>query len=108
MGTAARQGLGKLRHLECHSLWVQQRLRRREVELRKVLGTENPADLFTKHMDAAAKLESLVQRFGCDFREGRPEAAPQLKRVHLVACERAKPRRAASSTVLGACQRLQF
>ena len=32
MGTAARQGLGKLRHLECHSLWVQQRLRRKEFE----------------------------------------------------------------------------
>ena len=25
MGTSARQGLGKLRHLECHSLWLQQR-----------------------------------------------------------------------------------
>ena len=23
MGTSARQGLGKLRHLECHSLWLQ-------------------------------------------------------------------------------------
>ena len=29
MGTAGRQGLGKLRHLECHSLRVQQRLRRK-------------------------------------------------------------------------------
>ena len=103
MGTAARQGLGKLRHLECHSLWVQQRLRRREFELRKVLGTENPADLFTKHMDAAAKLDGLVQRFGCDFREGRPEAAPQLKRVHLVACEGTRSRRASGSTARGCC-----
>ena len=25
MGTAGRQRLGKLRHLECHSLWLQQR-----------------------------------------------------------------------------------
>ena len=29
IGTASRQGLGKLRHLECHSLWLQQRLRRK-------------------------------------------------------------------------------
>ena len=36
MGTAGRQGLGKLRHLECHSLWLQQRLRRKDFELRKV------------------------------------------------------------------------
>ena len=27
MGTSARQSVGKLRHLECHSLWLQQRLR---------------------------------------------------------------------------------
>ena len=33
MGTSARQGQGKLRHLECHSLWLQQRLRRKQFEL---------------------------------------------------------------------------
>ena len=49
LGLIRRQGLGKLRHLECHSLWVQQRLRRKEFELRKVLGTANPVDVFTKH-----------------------------------------------------------
>ena len=50
MGTSARQGLGKLRHLECHSLCLQQRLRRKQFELLKVHGAENPADLFTKHL----------------------------------------------------------
>ena len=50
MGTAERQGLSKLRHLECHSLRLQQRLRRKALELRKVPGEENPADLFTKHL----------------------------------------------------------
>ena len=85
MGTASRQGLGKLRHLECHSLWIQQRLRRKEFELRKVLGTENPADLFTKHMDSAAKLDGLVARFGCRFQEGRPTAAPGLKKAKVSA-----------------------
>ena len=48
MGTAGRQGLGKLRHLECHSLWLQQRLRRGELRLFKVPGEANPADLLTK------------------------------------------------------------
>ena len=84
MGTAARQGLGKLRHLECHSLWVQQRLRRKDLELRKVNGIENPADLFTKHMDSSAKLDGLVARFGCSFRAGCPDAARKLKRVNCV------------------------
>lgn len=55
IGTASRQGFGKLRRIECHSLWIQQRLRRKEFELRKVNGNEKPADLFTKHMDSSAK-----------------------------------------------------
>ena len=38
MGTSARQALGKLRHLECHSLWLQQRLRRKQLQLLKVPG----------------------------------------------------------------------
>ena len=58
IGTAGRRGLGKLRHLECHSLLVQQRLRRKAFTLHKVLGTENPADLFTKHVESARKLTS--------------------------------------------------
>ena len=45
-----------MRHLECHSLWLQQRLRRKEFVLRKVLGEENPADLFTKHIESGKKL----------------------------------------------------
>ena len=64
MGAASRQGLGKMRHLECHSPWVQQRLRRKEFELRKVAGIESPADLFTKHMDSAATLEALANLYG--------------------------------------------
>ena len=76
MGTAGRQGLGKLRHLECHSLWIQQRLRRKEFELYKILGTENPADLFTKHVESSKKLDQLVGLFNCNLRAGRSEAAP--------------------------------
>ena len=41
--------------------------------------------LFTKHMDTAAKLNSLVQRFGCEFRDGRAEKAPQLKKAGVAA-----------------------
>ena len=49
LGSGGPQGLGKLRHLECHSLWVQQRLRRNDFKLLKVAGEVNPADLLTKH-----------------------------------------------------------
>ena len=42
-----RQGLGKLRHLDTQTLWAQQAVRTKRLELRKALGEENPADLFT-------------------------------------------------------------
>ena len=61
IGIVGRQGLGKLRHIECSALWIQQRVRRREFELRKVLGTENPADLFTKYLDSRGKVDHVVR-----------------------------------------------
>ena len=49
IGIAGRQGLGKLRHLDTHTLWLQQAVRSKRLELKKVLGTANPADVLTKH-----------------------------------------------------------
>ena len=79
IGIGGRQGLGKLRHLECHSLWVQQRLRRGEFKLLKVPGEANPADLFTKHLESRAKVDQLVSLFNCRFLEGRAASAPALR-----------------------------
>ena len=43
-----RRGLGKMRHLDIRDLWLQKEIREGKVEVHKVLGTENPADLMTK------------------------------------------------------------
>ena len=43
-----RRGFGKMRHLEIRDLWLQKEIREGKVEVHKVLGTENPADLMTK------------------------------------------------------------
>ena len=80
MGIAGRQGLGKLRHLDTHTLWVQQAVRTGRFELRKVPGERNPADLLTKHSQTAERLAKLVELFGAEFREGRAAAAPQLRK----------------------------
>ena len=61
-------------------MWVHQRVRRGDFELRKVAGEVNPADLFTKHLESQAKLDSLLEIFGCELRGGRPSAAPELRR----------------------------
>ena len=49
IGICNRQGLGKLRHLDTRTLWIRQAVRLGRVDLRKVVGEDNPADLFTKH-----------------------------------------------------------
>ena len=93
MGICGRQGLGKLRHVDTRSLWIQQRVRDGSVELRKVRGEANPADLFTKHLQSADKIEDLLELMGCQYAVGRAEGAPQLRREldtrnqGILACE---------------------
>ena len=40
----------------------------------------NPADLFTKHLVSRDRVDSLVKLFGCEYRDGRPDGAPLLRR----------------------------
>ena len=47
VGLCGRQSLGKLRHVACQTLVVQQRVLRGDFELHKVKGEVIPADLFT-------------------------------------------------------------
>ena len=49
-GIIHRAGLGKLRHLETGYLWLHAAVKAKKLQIRKVLGTENPADLLTKHL----------------------------------------------------------
>ena len=51
LGIGGRQGLGKLRHLETGYLWLQDVLTHKRLSIKKVKGTENPADLGTKHLN---------------------------------------------------------
>ena len=79
IGICSRQGLGKLRHLDTHTLWIQQAVRTERIDLKKVLGTENPADLLTKHGISRERLGQLIDLFNCGFEEDRPGSAPMLR-----------------------------
>ena len=79
VGITSRQGLGKLRHVDTKTLWLQQAARTGRVEVRKVAGLVNPADLFTKHSLSKERIHELVRLLGCHYEEGRPEAAPALR-----------------------------
>ena len=76
----SRSGLCKFRHIDTQALWVQSKVKEKAIELRKVRGECNPADLLTKFLVSREKLDGLVGLFGGEFRAGRPEAAPQLRR----------------------------
>ena len=43
IGICRRRGLGKIRHLHVSDLWVQDRLKKKDFTLTKVLGADNPA-----------------------------------------------------------------
>ena len=79
MGISQRTGLGKLRHIQTQALWIQHKVRDKSIQLMKVRGEVNPADLFAKHSLSRERIESLVQLFGCEYREGRAESAPALR-----------------------------
>ena len=50
------------------------------MEIRKVRGEVNPADLFTKNLSSEVRVTELLRLFGCRFAGGRAEGAPQLRR----------------------------
>ncbi len=79
IGICSRQGLGKLRHLDAHMPWIQQAVRSGRVDLRKVDGERNPADLLTKHSLTREKLQQLTKLYDCHFLEGRAQSAPQMR-----------------------------
>ena len=76
IGIAKRRGLGKVRHLHTTDLWIQERVRQKDVELLNVLGTENPADAFTKYLDITA-LDKAMSKINVVFMDGRAECAPK-------------------------------
>ena len=55
-----RKGLGRMRHLQIRDLWLQKEVTDGTLEVCKVLGTENPADLMTK----ALGIRDVIERLG--------------------------------------------
>ena len=78
LGISKRSGLGKLRHLDTQTLWLQEKVRMGALEVRKVRGEVNPADLFTKHLPSHDNILQLIKLFGCSYRDGRAASAPLL------------------------------
>ena len=72
--------MGKLRHIDTQALWIQEKVRTRQIILKKVKGDVNLADLLTKHLGSKDKVDQLVDLYGCVFMSGRAKSAPLMKR----------------------------
>ncbi len=58
-------------------MWLKERVRAGSFAVKKVLGTDNPADLMTKHL-AAQEVERHVETLGFERYQDRAEKAPML------------------------------
>ena len=80
LGIINRNGLGKTRHLDIGLLWIQQVAAEQRLKFGKVLGVNNPADLFTKYLDEKTARHH-THNLGYKEMEGRPSDAPQLHNI---------------------------
>ena len=77
IGICRRRGLGKIRHLATADLWVQDRIKKGDVQLLKVPGVANPADVLTKHVDRTI-LDKHMITMNLKFEDGRAKSAPSI------------------------------
>ena len=72
-----RRGLGKMRHLDIRDLWLQKEVADGKLEVSKVPGTENPADLMTKYLSGDC-IKGHLRRLYLVPSGSRPANAPVL------------------------------
>ena len=72
IGVVNRRGSGKLRHIRVGQLWIQEMAEDGEMQIRKVCGESNAADLMTKHL-VDRKVVQFVDMMNCEFLAGRAD-----------------------------------
>ena len=66
-GFAAKQGLGRMKHIQCRFPWVQQEVCASRLKLRAIKTECNTADLLTKGLNAG-RLRYPMELLGCQRR----------------------------------------
>ena len=77
IGISRRRGLGKVRHLATADLWMQDRIRKGDFTLEKILGADNPSDMLTKHVSRDL-ISKHMTTLGLSYEDGRAESAPTI------------------------------
>lgn len=78
IGICLQRCLGRIRHLSCSDLLVQERRRQGDVQPSKVPRSENPADASAEHIDSPTLLR-LLPLMALEEEQGRPDSAPRLQ-----------------------------
>ena len=76
IGVCNRKGAGRIRHISTRTLWLQHHVARGAIEISKIEGTVNSADLGTKHLEGN-KLGPLLRLVSMRIAIGRPAGAPK-------------------------------
>ena len=83
-GIAMRRGVRKVRHLEVRTLWPQDEVDRGLIQVAKIAGQTNPADVCTKYLDGR-RLQEMLSLLPLCFTGGRHVLAPQLHgEIHVL------------------------
>ena len=69
-GICQRTGLGKIRHIDVAMLWLQDLVRKGKIQMFKIQGKENPADLLTKYLPGV-KVAATSRALGFNADSGR-------------------------------------
>ena len=78
IGISNRLGLGSMRHLSVRHLWVQDKVKNKEIQLEKQDGKKNVADLGTK-IQSGPTIVSVMTRLGYRFERQPLEGALKAK-----------------------------
>ena len=76
-----RQGLGKLRHIAAHWLWIQEKVETGQIKTKKALGRDSLADLFAEHLPSDDVRKRFAER-GFHSESGRANKPFAINVVH--------------------------
>ena len=80
---ALQRGAGRFRHIATPTLWLQRLVIFGDIKMTRVCGSDNCADLGTKHLDYRTMIRHL-KFCGRRFAEGRSRIAPQLEHLTTI------------------------
>ena len=78
IGVVSRRGNGRLRHVRVGMLWIQEQVEEGAISVRKVLGTENPADAMTKYLPAS-KMDKFMEVMSQVYQGGRADKSLKVQ-----------------------------